>query len=1019
LAYGTPPNESADDIVCRAASAVGFSYWWGHSCWCNDGCSPKYSCGKGGCSGSCPNCTHWGGYGADCSGLVNKSWQVPGPVSISGTCGHGPYVAASYKSSTSYWNVISRSNAGKADVLASSSHIVLIHYGDPWGSMMVYEAKGCSYGVVHNVRTCSSSYSAARRINIVNNSCGNGKCDNGESCKSCPKDCGKCCGNGKCDNGENCSTCPKDCGKCPYCGDKKCGNGENCSSCPEDCGSCCGNGKCAGEEDCASCPADCGACCPNGACDHGEDCASCPADCGPCNHPPEGALEVANCATISGWTRDPDVEWPIGVQILCDGALIAQISADQPHPAAPGHGFSLSVGHELKNSVVHTVDAIGLDDKGTLNTTLPGSGKVFLCRNGAHQEGIWTIEYLDSAGVDIVPASLDDLGFTSLLLDHPDGLPYPMSGIVSATARLTAPNFDRISWALLGGLSSPLYDTRILLDGAPAVAYGPDNFDFVPAILDTPAQWLRVEVRANQMDYDTTGRRLTMAGLTSRLHGWDIRYSFDSQGAIFDSDSPDRLIFLARDGSSDCAGFLSSSRTFHKPFSGVRFLSGSSSPVPPGSLPDTAVSTPEHLEVHTSECLSDGSCLLDDFPGSSLDVRLSCGESATFPQGSLHEVRDIRVFESILTTDNPWVLHRDRAWGTIPLVPSGTPSGLACRVQTEPTGYFPTGATTCEVSFPDMPADEISGTLSYLLPGECFRGFLTVDGKPVRSLLFGEETAPLQVPGPTSSFGLALVATDPCRDIDYDAFVEVSALSYLKGGWWTTPSTRYGGIEDLRTPGCGLEFRNLRWWGMSGSQAYGTLVVHRSFDPPVKGIRYALEHNFEAPHFSLRLLLDGKPAVVHPLTLPCSTEHELSHASFSEAAFQFSVDTQGVYPHRWSAVISNIEVLDPDAGWIPACDAPVFTSGDAVSQVEQVATGFDSDLQPSSGDRSPGCAYSRSASFPWLLLLLLLPLCGRGLSPGYHRKWNAGYLSVFPSNTSRRRRACKSGRSPVLTLRRP
>jgi hypothetical protein len=47
--------------------------------------------------------------------------------------------------------------------------------------------------------------------------CGNTVCDPGESCSTCPTDCGVCppsCGNGICDGGESCSTCPTDCGSC-------------------------------------------------------------------------------------------------------------------------------------------------------------------------------------------------------------------------------------------------------------------------------------------------------------------------------------------------------------------------------------------------------------------------------------------------------------------------------------------------------------------------------------------------------------------------------------------------------------------------------------------------------------------------------------------------------------------------------------------------------------------------------------------------------------------------------------
>lgn len=55
--------------------------------------------------------------------------------------------------------------------------------------------------------------------------CGNGEC-NGETCDSCPNDCGACaCGDGTCNGGEDCGTCAQDCGPCPECPHSVCGTG--------------------------------------------------------------------------------------------------------------------------------------------------------------------------------------------------------------------------------------------------------------------------------------------------------------------------------------------------------------------------------------------------------------------------------------------------------------------------------------------------------------------------------------------------------------------------------------------------------------------------------------------------------------------------------------------------------------------------------------------------------------------------------------------------------------------------
>jgi uncharacterized protein YgiM (DUF1202 family) len=157
---GTPvPSTSRDNAIARAKEGVGFSYWWGHGRWQASG---PTSSNKGSCSGSCPSCSHGGSYGADCSGYVGKIWAVGQSADVS-VDAH-PYSTGSFINDTSQWHTVSRGSVQKGDALvhneSGSGHIFLYESGDGWGSMWAYEAKGCSYGIVHNIRTATSNYHA-------------------------------------------------------------------------------------------------------------------------------------------------------------------------------------------------------------------------------------------------------------------------------------------------------------------------------------------------------------------------------------------------------------------------------------------------------------------------------------------------------------------------------------------------------------------------------------------------------------------------------------------------------------------------------------------------------------------------------------------------------------------------------------------------------------------------------------------------------------------------------------------
>jgi len=131
--------------------------------------------------------------------------------------------------------------------------------------------------------------------------CGNGTCDPGEDCTTCPADCisrttppkhAYCCGDGTCEGAEDQTNCAVDCGGGSYCDDGTCDPGEDQCNCPQDCGtppstetSCtdgedndcdtdvdCDDTDCIGDPACPSCD--------DGTCDPGEDQCNCPEDCG-------------------------------------------------------------------------------------------------------------------------------------------------------------------------------------------------------------------------------------------------------------------------------------------------------------------------------------------------------------------------------------------------------------------------------------------------------------------------------------------------------------------------------------------------------------------------------------------------------------------------------------------------------------------------------------------------------------------------------------------------------------------
>jgi len=149
-------------VLSTAAASVGFSYWWGHGRF--DMSGPTDST-KGSCTGSCPNCSHSGDYGSDCSGMVAKAWNVPSS-NIPDVDSH-PYSTSDFVNDTPQWYTVNRSSLNGGDALVYNSngegHVVIYDTGDGWGDMWLYECRGCSSGCVHDLRSLSAVYHGIRR----------------------------------------------------------------------------------------------------------------------------------------------------------------------------------------------------------------------------------------------------------------------------------------------------------------------------------------------------------------------------------------------------------------------------------------------------------------------------------------------------------------------------------------------------------------------------------------------------------------------------------------------------------------------------------------------------------------------------------------------------------------------------------------------------------------------------------------------------------------------------------------
>lgn len=243
--------EGTHDDYCETATLVRDWYCsgtWDGTKWLNQYCAPGgYACPYGCKDGACLTQQPVGSYCGD--GRCNGNENCSTCSSDCGTCSSSSYCQD---------NEVSKRKTQPSPPYTKGTCV------DAQGSHVDY----CDAdGVAKDWYCTGGTWNGTKMID--------GYCTTGGYVCSYGCQDGACilpvCGNGNCETGESCSTCPADCAAV-NCGGEYCGDGycytdhwEYCTNCPEDCtADCykvvCGDGACAGNETCSTCPGDCGAC---------------------------------------------------------------------------------------------------------------------------------------------------------------------------------------------------------------------------------------------------------------------------------------------------------------------------------------------------------------------------------------------------------------------------------------------------------------------------------------------------------------------------------------------------------------------------------------------------------------------------------------------------------------------------------------------------------------------------------------------------------------------------------------
>ncbi|MBM4371741.1 MAG: hypothetical protein FJ098_08810, partial [Deltaproteobacteria bacterium] len=664
-----------------------------------------------------------------------------------------------------------------------------------------------------------------------------------------------------------------------------------------------------------------------------------------------------------------------------------ELTADEPTGEHGPCGFEVPWPEALKDGEAHVVKVLAHGGEGLAPGTLPGSGRWVLCGSGTAQKGIWTLAWEEAGGlgIDLNPTFEDG---SSLALVHPGDKPYPVSGRVTATTVLGPDPVDEVRFQAEGTLDPAVYEVSLGSGGETQGLEDDGEHSWVPA--GQPGA-VTVTFASLASVVDPAHRVLQLTGLAARTGPWWNTYSWDAAGFTWSHGDTDRVAFELRAGAAPATrGDADCWHLFGEAFDGVSFEVDQD--LVAGLAVQVLVDGTLALHLGPSFLLPEVDL---EAPGEELRFRFVSQPDLAVPPGAGVRLSRVRVHKSRTEALYPWQVTWDRAWALSPALPDLPHHGLAVRLSTEDAGgWFSSGTLEartqvaegacgegCRPEEPDsrepehdVPAfDRVRGLLSAGISAP-YVARLQVNDEVVREI-----TAALPVSEPFDLekdgwfFGVSL-AVDPASLGTTPGWVELSGVSFHRGGWWSTADNDTRGLADTRLEDCGVRLQAQPGWAEAGLEASGQLLVHRELATAVSGVRFRRSGGDGTQGLVLSLMADGQDVL--NLASPEGEALESWRGQVRSVGFRVTVSQPAVFPTPWVVDLSDVEV-EVAGAWQSICSRPesedwqVICSGEACGGDPGDDPG--DDPEGAGGETSGSCArapVSGSLS-PWLLLAAL------------------------------------------------